>query len=152
MRIAELRCCSIMFLLLAAGCGGGGGGSYNGPWAQVSGVVNIEGKPVTENGTVTFISPDGFAASGQLDGAGNYRLKYNGSNNIPVGTYNVGVLPSLPVEPTNQDPASFFNEDGTTKVVEIVESKIPQKYHQPGSSGLQITVTEGAQELPIDLD
>ncbi|MEZ6039259.1 MAG: hypothetical protein R3C20_02050 [Planctomycetaceae bacterium] len=135
-----------------AGCGGGGGGSYNGPWAQVSGVVNLGGKPLAEAATVTFLSPEGYAASGKVDASGSYKLKYNGANNIPVGTYSVGVLPSLPVEPTNQDPASFFNPDGTTKEVEVVISKIPENMRQPGSSGIQITVVEGPQELPIDLD
>lgn len=79
-------------------------------------------------------------------------MKFNGSNDIPAGTYRVAVMPHLPAEPTNQDPASFFNKDGSTKVVKTVISKIPEKYRQPGSSGVDIVVKEGQQTLKIDLD
>lgn len=140
-------------LLILAGCGGGGGGQYSGPWGQVSGKVNLGTSPCTESATVTFLSTEGgYTASGELKD-GEFRLKYNGGNNIPVGSYNVGISPRLPVEPTNQDPASFFNADGSTKVVERVASKIPTKYQAPGSSGITIQVAEGNNDqISIDLD
>ena len=137
--------------LFTIGCGGGGGG-YNGPWGQGDGVVRLDGKPLTEEATVTFLSAEGYSATGRVDGEGKFRLKYNGSNDLPVGTYNVAVMPAAPVEVENADPASFFNDDGSTKIIERKVSGIPEKYHQPGSSGISISVKEGANDLKIDLD
>jgi hypothetical protein len=151
-----LRQLSVVFgitcVALAAGCGDGGGGNYEGPWAQASGVIRLDNNPISEEGTISFVSAEGYTATGAVDGSGNFKLKYNGSNDIPVGTYNVGFLPAMPVQSANNDPASFFNADGSTKVAEKHESKIPAKYHQPGSSGIQIQVSEGANDLKVDLD
>ena len=140
-----------LFSLFSIGCGGSGGG-YSGPWGQGDGVVRLDGKPLTEEATVTFLAAEGYSATGRVDGEGNFRLKYNGSNDLPVGKYNVAVMPSAPVEVENADPASFFNDDGSTKIIERKASAIPEKYHQPGSSGISITIVEGSNELKIDLD
>lgn len=140
-------------LLCLAGCGGGGGGGqYEGPWAQVSGKVNLGTSPCTEAATITFIHADGHAVSADLKD-GQFKLKFNGGNNIPVGKYTVGISPIMPMENPNASPESFFNADGSTKTVEIPVSKIPAKYHQPGSSGIQIEIAEGANDqMTIDLD
>ncbi len=145
----EFSCLALLFLCACSG----GGGSYDGPVGQVSGVVNLGDAPLTESASVTFMSKEGHVASATLSGSGEYKMKFNGSNSIPVGTYRVAVIPNLPAEPTTkQDPASFFNKDGSTKVVKTVSSKIPEKYRQPGSSGVDIVVKEGSQTLKIDLD
>lgn len=140
-----------MALLFLSACGGGGG-NYEGPVGQVSGVVSLGDAPLTESASITFMSKEGHVASATLSGSGEYKMKFNGSNDIPVGTFRVAVIPNLPAEPARQDPASFFNKDGSTKVVKTVSSKIPEKYRQPGSSGIDIVVKEGKQTLKIDLD
>jgi hypothetical protein len=142
---------SCLALLLFSSCGGGGG-NYDGPVGQVNGIVKLGDAPLTESASITFMSKEGHVASATLSGSGEYKMKCNGSNSIPVGTYRVAVIPNLPAEPARQDPASFFNKDGSTKVVKTVISKIPEKYRQPGSSGIDIVVKEGNQTLPIDLD
>lgn len=142
---------SCLALIILSSCSGGGG-DYDGAVGQVTGVVSLGEAPLTEDATITFMSKDGHVASATLSGSGEYKMKFNGSNNIPVGTYRVAVIPQLPVEPTSQDPASFFNKDGSTKVVKTVSSKIPEKYRQTGSSGVDIVVKEGKQTLKIDLD
>jgi hypothetical protein len=139
-------------LLCLAGCSGGDGGQYAGPWAQVSGKVNLGGSPCTEPATITFIHADGHAVSADLKD-GQFKLKYNGGNNIPVGKYTVGISPLIPTENPNAPPESFFNPDGSTKVVEIPVTRILTKYHQPGSSGIQIDIAEGKNDQQIiDLD
>ncbi len=131
----------------------GEGGSYSGPVGQVTGVVNLGDAPLKENATLQFLSKEGHAVSATLSGDGEYRMKFNGSNSIPVGTYRVAVIPNLPAETnTSKDPASFFNPDGTTKKMTFVTSKIPEKYRQTGTSGLDLVVKEGKQKLDIDLD
>lgn len=130
----------------------GGGGDYEGPVGQVTGVVNLGDKPLTENATLTIMSKDGHTSTAILDGTGEFRLKYNGSNDIPVGTYRIGVMPNIPEEPQNQNPSSFFNADGSTKVVKTVTSKIPTRYRATGTSGVDIEVKEGKNSLKIDLD
>lgn len=137
-------------LLLFSSCGGGGG--YDGAVGQVTGVVKLGNAPLAESASVTFLSKEGHVGSATLSGSGEYKMKCNGSNSIPVGTYRVAVIPNLPTETAKQDPASFFNKDGSTKVVKTVSSKIPEKYRQPGSSGIDIVVKEGSQTLPIDLE
>ena len=141
-----------MSALMLVGCGGGGGGQYSGPWAQVSGKVNLGDSPCMEPATITFLHSDGHAASGELkDGA--FKLKYNGGNNIPVGKYSVGISAHIPTENPNASPESFFNSDGTTKTFEVVSTKIAAKYNQPGSSGIVIQINEGLNDqLSIDLD
>lgn len=128
------------------------GGDYEGPWGQVDGVVNLGDKPLDENATLTFMSTEGYTTTAILNGSGEFRMKYNGSNDIPVGTYRISVSPNIPDEPVNQDPASFFNTNGSTKVVKVAATKIPEKYRQVGSSGVEIAVKEGKQTLKIDLD
>ncbi len=144
---------ALLSAILFVGCGGGGGGgSYSGPWAQVSGKVNLGDSPCLETATITFLHADGHAASGDLKD-GVFKLKYNGGNNIPVGKYTVGVSPRIPTENPNASPESFFNPDGTTKTVEIVTTKIPSKYLQPGSSGISIEIAEGKNDqITVDLD
>ncbi len=138
--------------LLLLGCGGGSANEYSGPYGQATGVVRLDGKPLTETASLTFLSGDGFAVTGAVNESGEFRLKYNGSSDIPVGKYNVGITSNVSAAPVSQNPADFFNADGSTKVVEIKSTKIPAKYGQPGSSGLQIEIKEGSQELKVDLD
>lgn len=142
---------ALCLLLVLSSCSSEGG-SYEGPWGQVSGVVNLGDKPLTENATLTFMSTDGYTSTAILDGTGEFRMKFNGSNDIPVGKYRIAVMPNIPDEPQNQDPASFFNPDGTTKVVKIVTTKIPARYKATGTSGVEIEVKEGKNTLKIDLD
>lgn len=151
--ISGVRKVLAVTLLCLAGCGGGGGGGqYSGPWAQVSGTVNLGDSPCTESATVTFIHADGHAVSADLKD-GKFKLKFNGGNNIPTGKYTVGISPLMPMENPNAPPESFFNPDGSTKVVEIPVTKIPTKYQQPGSSGISIEIAEGKNDqLTIDLD
>ena len=66
-------------LLILQGCGGSSSG-YNGPWGQVTGTVQLDGKPIGEPASITFMSSEtGFAALGEVDESGKFRLKYNGA-------------------------------------------------------------------------
>lgn len=79
-------------------------------------------------------------------------MKFNGSNDIPVGKYRIAVMPSIPDEPQNADPASFFNKDGSVKTSKLITSKIPARYKATGTSGVEIEVKEGKNTLKIDFD
>jgi len=149
---ASMKSWLALGLLLCLSSCSSEGGDYDGPVGQVTGVVNLGDKPLTEHATLTFMSKDGYSSTAILDGTGEFRMKFNGSNDIPVGSYRIAVMPNIPEEPQNQDPASFFNKDGTTKVVKIVTSKIPTRYRATGTSGVDIEVKEGKNTLKIDLD
>lgn len=142
----------LLSLILLSSCGGSSG-DYSGPVGQVQGVVNLGDGPLTENATVNFLAlKEGFAMSAALKDDGVFKLKFNGSNDVPVGTYRVSVSPTLPENTANLDPKSYFNKDGTTKKMEKLISKVPARYRQTGTSDLNIVVKEGKQKLDIDLD
>jgi|GEM_PF-747109 len=139
-------------LLLLSSCSGGGG-EYSGPVGQVEGVVNLGDAPLKENATVTFLAAkEGHAMTGELTGDGKFKLKYNGSIDVPVGTYRIAVAPNLPESLRDTDPKSFFNANNTTKKMEKMVTKVPARYRQTGTSGVDIVVKEGKQKLQIDLD
>jgi len=130
------------------GCGGDDG-SYQGATGTVSGVVKIDGKPLTEKATVTFFSKEGFAATGQTDSSGKFTLKYKQSSDIPVGKYAVAVMPAAGA--ASSDPKDFMDkESGETKVVEA-KTAIPKKVQSPGGSGITKEVKEGEQTIDIEI-
>ncbi len=134
--------------IVLVGCGGDDG-SYQGATGTVSGVVKLDGKPLTETATVTFLSKEGFAASGQTDSSGNFTLKYKQNSNIPVGKYAVSVIPAAG---TGTGKAEDFmdEETGESKTPEV-KSAIPSKVQSPGGSGISKEVKEGEQTIDIEI-
>ena len=105
-----------MFLMIAlpfavlAGCGT----SSDGPEiAPVSGVVTLDGKPVT-NASVVFESSNGVVAFGNTNGEGVYELNYlDGQKGAEVGSNTVRIETVLDAPP----PANY-------------RDPIPAKYNQ----------------------
>ncbi len=127
----------------------GDDGSYQGATGTVSGVVKIDGKPLTEKATVTFITKEGFVATGQTDGSGKFTLKYKQSSEIPVGKYAVAVMPAAGA--ASSDPKDFMDEEsGETKVAEA-KTTIPKKVQSPGGSGITKEIKEGEQTIDIEI-
>lgn len=150
---AVLSCVAVAFAaLVTQGCGGSSSSRYTGPWAQATGVVQVDGKPISQAGTITFMSSDGLAVTGKVDSGGTFRLKYNGSNNVPVATFRVGFLPESSAQGMSENPEDYFNADGSTKVAEEPAEIIDPKYHSPSTSGLTVQTAEGSNDLTIDLE
>jgi hypothetical protein len=101
--------------------------------AKVSGIVTLDGKPLTR-GTVMFVPAAGRAGTGVIAADGSYQLTtYQPDDGALVGSHKVSVAIPLGSETA---PAAA--------------SPIPQRYSSAESSGLTFEVKAG-EENRIDL-
>jgi len=107
----RLACTTLVLtsLILTPGCSGGKSVTM----APVSGMVTVDGQPVT-SGQVAFL-PTGKDAekaglsAGTIDSSGKYTISTDGKSGAPLGTYKVTVTPSMvPVD--GKMPVAVFNE------------------------------------------
>lgn len=154
--------------LVLSGCGGGTPVLDTEP---VTGVVTLDGEPVPE-ATVLF-SPvnegEGTPATGMTDSEGVYTLTARpaggakgeaGAGTTP-GEYNVGVIKTESAEAMSaeeqhkqatQGDGGGSPEEQHEQAGQGDESNIvPEKYNSPKNSGITVTVTEGKNEIPIEL-
>jgi hypothetical protein len=109
--------------LTLAGCGGKG---------DVSGTVRFNGKPLA-GGQVTFVSPDTRDGVHSLILAdGSYQV-----TGCPAGPVKIAVQTGVPRSGPAKRPAS---------------PRIPIRYADTSTSGLEYTVNRGEQQYDIDLE
>ena len=111
---------------LICGCGGSGARQV----APVSGVVTIDGKPLTQ-GTVTFVPTVGQSAKATINPDGSYVMTtYSSSDGAPVGENRVMV------------DAAIRGRSGSDDLLgmSIIESPIPREYADIGTSKLVFKV------------
>lgn len=112
--------------------------------ADVSGVVTLDGKPLSA-GVVTFTpaagGPTGYAAIGD---DGTYRVQTGASSGLPAGAYVVTVAANAP-QTADSQPGPGPLADGIRPLV------TPQRYADPGQSPLRVTLKSGTQALPLEL-
>jgi hypothetical protein len=112
--------------------------------ADVSGVVTLDGKPLS-SGVVTFTpaagGPTAYAAIGE---DGTYRVQTGAAAGLPAGAYVVTVAANTPPTSDSQ-PGPGPLADGIRPLV------TPQRYADPGQSPLRITLASGTQTLPLVL-
>jgi hypothetical protein len=107
---------------------------------------------------VTFVSDDGFAASGKVDASGNYELSIGaGGDQIPVASYKVMVSP--PGAGGEQSEADYeammeasASGEGQSQPAPAKEEVIPAKYKSTASSGLSYEVKAGDNTIDITLE
>jgi hypothetical protein len=131
--------------VLLVGCGSGESGGYTGPLGTVKGVITFEGKPIPEGSQVLFIAPsDGYSATGVVNAAGEYALKYKDGDKIPAVRFAVQVAApaasSAPVDPSNMTPPSKSQV-----------APFPARYGSTAKSKLEFTVKEGENKADFDL-
>lgn len=144
------------------GCGGGSDLDTQ----YVEGLVTVDGKPIS-GATVTFkpvTEGQGASATGYTDANGVYKLTAVAVGNSSAagepeagtlpGEYYVGVTKSVQESPMNQEEAyekgvPYKPQDPYAPRKTIHE--VPQKYNDPKTSGLKATVTEGKNDIPIQL-
>jgi hypothetical protein len=110
--------------------------------ARVTGKVTYQGRPVMK-GTVTFvsISPNGRNATGLLDPNGNYKLQTEtAGDGAELGDYQVTIY-------AHDEEVLQYKP----KVPVKVERRVPEKYENPKTSGLNRTVKSGSNEFNIEL-
>lgn len=165
----QSRFCSSVCGLLAVcllpllGCSG----SDRPALAKASGKVTLNGEPVS-GATVMFLpAKGGRAASGVTDANGVYRMSgYDDPElGVAVGEHRVsvskiggeGAFALAPAAPASEDPnanlvspIAFQAEDPLNPPK--IEYLVPQKYGNPESSGLTVTVpAEGSDQLNLEL-
>jgi hypothetical protein len=124
---------------------------------MVEGIVTLDGKPVP-GAMVTFVPVQdsaGAAATGTSDEAGKYHLTAISSGKrgeVAAGTlpgeYFVGVLKDeFPDLDRLRSQESGTVSDTDIKVVHVV----PQKFNDPRTSGVKVSVQSGKNDIPIEL-
>lgn len=147
--------------LLICGCGGDG----KPPLAPVSGIVTLEGVPVS-GATISFIPVGGGrVGTAQTDGTGRYVMSTfpgDEADGALIGEHKVAIMKvtgpgaSKPAEanPPADDgsdglapPSGDFDNGGdNADSDEGLEYLVPARYMNPDSSNLTITVEEGGTE------
>jgi hypothetical protein len=146
--------------VLVAGCGPGG---YSGPTGTVSGTVTLNGDPVPEGCSVSFVSEEGaHTASGTVGAGGAYKLSVVGpegrSNDVPAATYKVCVTPPAAAgaggSAEGADYEKMMEESaagGDEPTTEAETEAIPAKYQSTTTSELTFPVKEGPNTIDIEL-
>lgn len=134
---------SIGTLLL--GCSAQG---FEGPTGTVEGKLTMKGQPLTPGTIVTFISVEGFAASGKTDPDGNFNLMFRGTEQVPVSHYRVQLAPARRSEEPQFD-TDLSQHRG--RVANRPTRPFPEKYSASTTSGLEVDVREG-DNLPLIID
>jgi hypothetical protein len=125
--------------LLIIGLAGCGGSEFG---ATASGVVTLDGKPITP-GFVTFApeNPADVPAVSDLDANGRFALTTNKKPGLVPGKYRVAIQAFRP--PTNVTPGE--------RLMTPSERLIPDKYFSVDTSGLEFTVDPGANTINLEL-
>ncbi|MBN1909697.1 MAG: hypothetical protein JW818_08160 [Pirellulales bacterium] len=119
--------------LLACGCGRAGP-----RMATVSGVVTLDGKPLSQ-GRVLFVAERGLGANGEIDEQGRFTLATDGRIGASVGRHRIAIVSVRQVPPSPGERLSG------------AEWLIPRHFGAPDQSGLEYDVQEDANTILIEL-
>jgi len=126
-----------LLCLFLAGCGGAK------PTGMVSGRITFQGKPVPEAAVLLSNAAQGVYLTADADAEGCYMVLAAKGAGLPLGDYQVAVVPKsfrVPIPTGTLAPAKPAGSPN-----------IPEKYHSPESSGLKCTVVAGANRFDIDM-
>ena len=134
-------------LSLLVGCGGPKQGQL--PTAQVTGQVTYRSSPLVR-GEIKFIPVNASGtgvrvAYGTLDGQGRYRLgTYSQGDGAILGDYQVTAESRKEISPDATQHATKYD-------LLRAKSLIPDRYADPGKSGLTAHVAAGGNTINFDL-
>ncbi len=126
--------------LFAAGCGEGR--------TNVSGHVSLDGNPIS-GGMVAFYGPDNQVQTAIVGSDGSYTIDdaLPGKNKIGV-QWNKMLTQDRPVREGDSDTAAVPSKPKK----ESTSFKIPERYADPQTSGLEVEVKGGASTHDINLE
>jgi hypothetical protein len=124
---ARLAGIFLLVVMTGAGCDRE---KFAGP---VTGKVTYNGSPVTA-GNLNFVSTTGAAASSKIDASGNFSI----DEPLQAGEYKVFISPPV------QEPSA-----PGTKPTTPFKFVVPEKFREPNSSGVIVTVKGGKNEIPV---
>lgn len=123
---------SALLLATHAGCSP----SHQLETAEVHGTVTLDGRPVTAGG-VMFLPDRGRGATAKISSDGTYRLTtYVDGDGAIVGKHQVSILPPYAA--------------GETDLPSAPAQSIPARYHNGGSSRIEVEVQAGQVNV-VDL-
>ena len=135
MTISGLNCWFAPFVGVAIGVVGCTGGDRP-KTIPISGRVTIDGQPPGEMGKIHFtptVAAEGYVkrpAMGAFDVDGVYQvMSWTPDDGLVPGHYTVNVMPGS-----------------------VAKTRIPKKYHQSGSSGLEVNVPMDQDEIEYNID
>lgn len=145
-----------LVMLATIGCGG----SSRPKMAKVSGTVTLDGKPL-EGAQVVFIA-DGAPrnATGTTDAAGKFTLTtFEANDGAVLGEHSITVTKMTSSAPamSADDPSGGYGAamssagGGDATMGGLVSSQLPAKYGDPKQSGLKHSVTDGANDVKLEL-
>ncbi len=124
----------LMGVALCFGCSGGQDKDLPST-ISVTGVVTYQGKPVPDAQVMFYPVQGRKPASGKADASGKFQLSTFGKND--------GVIPG-------EHKVTVIAYDSTSEGL-AMDSVIPEKYTSQTSSPLTINVSEGQEEIKLDL-
>jgi hypothetical protein len=142
---------AFLLLLGLATLGGCSKGNDFGPTGKITGRLTMDGKPLPEKTSISFMEPmSGYLAYGQTDADGNYNIASWNNGEMPIGKYKV----FLSAPPTKVDPASLSPEQ-LFEHPELAEGKVrlpfPKKYGDMNTSGLEYEIKAGENKFDVDI-
>ena len=143
-----------MFFCVLLGFSGCGAGNRSGhSLVKVSGVVTLDGTPVS--GALVVYSPvaDGEpAARGTTDADGSYNLTtYTDNDGVPPGQYKILVSKkSANNAMTAQESRDYFAKTGEAPPIPEFHNEIPDQYSLYDTTELSTTIEE-TSSIQIDL-
>jgi len=117
-------------LLAAAGC------TAKTPRGTAHGTVKVTGKPVTKGAVVFTSAAAGMSVMMNLGDDGSFSMGTYEGDGLPLGEYQVSISP---VGLSNGDVMIV----GVSPPRNLPTADVPEKYRDPKTSGLAVTVKEG---------
>jgi hypothetical protein len=137
---------SVLMAAMLSGCGPSGPAYW-----PVSGKVTFQGKPVTV-GQIRFCNPAaGIDVIESLDAQGQYAILTGERKGLPEGPYQVAVMPKLDFSRVKCDPTGRPIPSTMPSASERNPPNIPQKYQDPATSGLTLTVKPTPNTFDVDM-
>jgi hypothetical protein len=121
----------LIALVLAAGCGDSTTG-------EVTGTVNVDGKPAPRGSSITFLPTDGKSpTAGGLIQDGKYSVR------VPVGLAKIEIRAPRPVRRPKDA------KEGPGPQGDLVEESLPEKYHDQSDLRLDVHPGKNAQDFDL---
>jgi hypothetical protein len=145
-----------LFPALCLGAAAAFTGCSGEPRASVSGSVKLKGAPLKHRAVLTFVGPDHTPMSIRTDEGGAFSLA-----GLPVGETRVTVVTVPDEGPTSRIPEAPSPHGGRLQGrapagarearPSSPPSEVPQEYGDAAHPRLKFNLSEGGNELPIDL-
>jgi len=110
--------------------------------AEVTGLVTLAGKPLTQGYVIFRNEAKGVHMTAEIGPDGRYRASTAGGFGLPLGEYRVAISPPIPDIP-------FGPAKSPPKPGDILP--LPEKYTRPETSGLAFQLTDEGTTIDVEM-